>query len=109
MMPLFDSYAGGSKALEIERKTDSRLNPILRSLDDLPTHVFLVNAGIDNLLHEELTFIDRLNREKAAKGNDQRVFKSMVFEKGFHGWLDRMFAVEQNMPRMLLTYHRSPF
>ena len=50
----------------------------------------MVLAGIDILAHEELTFIERLRREAHDKGirNEMR-FEAMVFEKGFHGWLER--------------------
>lgn len=96
MQPLFDAYAGGSESLQLRRKDDARLSPILKPLDELPENVLLVVAAIDILVHEQLTFIDRLNRDVEANGEgDRRVFESIVFEKGFHGWLERKLpAVE---------------
>ena len=89
-MPLFDAYAGPVRE---QTKEDSRLNPILKDIVDLPEHVLLLCAGIDILLHEELTFIERICKDRDEAGNQsQRRFESIVFEKGFHGWLERKSA-----------------
>ena len=87
MLPLYDAYAG-----PVRRQTtqDSTLNPILKDLTELPENVLLVVPGIDILVHEQLTFIERLQRESSADGpGEQRRFEAIVFEKGFHGWLER--------------------
>lgn len=59
-------------------------------MNELPRHILLVVAGVDILLHEQLTFIDYLKRHtELANGEKPRVFESIVFDKGFHGWLER--------------------
>ena len=86
-MPLFDAYAGPVRE---QTTDDSTLNPILENIDDIPENVLFVVGGIDILVHEQLTFIERLQRESHSKGqNSERKFEAIVFDKGFHGWLDR--------------------
>lgn len=97
--PLFDAYAGGSERLQALRNADSRLSPILKPLDDLPENVLLIVAGIDILQHEQLSFIQRLNEDLASVGATQKArrFECIVFEKGFHGWLERKLSVSCNL------------
>lgn len=87
--PLFDSYAGGSESLQALRKHDSRLSPILKDASELPRHILFIVGAIDILLHEQLTFIERLKRDvESADANGTRVIESIVFDNGFHGWLE---------------------
>lgn len=85
LMPLFDSYASGC---EEGRNIDPRLSPIFRSAQDLPHELLLIIPAIDILLHEQLSFVERLKQEAKASADEHggRI-ETMVFEKGFHGWL----------------------
>lgn len=86
MLPLYDAYAGPVRERTM---TDIKLNPILRELNELPQNVLLIVPGIDICVHEQLTFIERIRNEQEAKDpNEGRRFEAMVFEKGFHGWLE---------------------
>ncbi len=54
--------------------------------------MLLVVPGIDILVHEQSTFVERLNEEKVKdpKHAGRRIEK-LYMEKGFHGWLERMY------------------
>ena len=68
---------------------DSRLNPILKPLDETPAQILFIVPLIDILVKEQLTLVERLKSEQDARGNgSSRRFKTMIFEKGFHGWLE---------------------
>ena len=85
-MPLFDAYAG---PVRNSTKDDARLNPILMDINDLPNHVLFFVAGIDILTHEELAFIDRLQRDAQSETTAvNRKYDAIVFDRGFHGWLE---------------------
>jgi hypothetical protein len=66
----------------------------LKPLDELPTNVFFIVAGIDIVAHEQLTFIERVKRELEERNDTTRKFEAMVFDKGFHGWLSCMLLIE---------------
>lgn len=98
-LPLFDAYAGPVRAETLE---DLRLNPILKDIDDIPKNVLLICAGIDILLHEQLTFMERIREDAKSRNVDQdRKFESMVFDKGFHGWLERELVYAPHQVREL--------
>lgn len=85
-MPLFDAYAGPTRE---QTRDDPRLNPILKDLRDLPEDLLLIVPAIDILVHEQLAFIQRLRQEQRSREVDQeRTFEAIVFDKGFHGWLE---------------------
>lgn len=88
LMPLYDAYAAGCVE---NRKNDARLSPMFKPAEDLPRDLLLIVPAIDILLHEQLSFVERLKRdvEGGRAGTGGRV-ESMVFEKGFHGWLEGM-------------------
>ena len=44
-------------------------------------------AAVDILLHEQLTFTERLSKEIEAEGGARRL-QRRVFKEGFHGWLE---------------------
>ena len=95
-MPLFDAYAG---PVRDSTKHDARLNPILVDINDVPNHVLFFVAGIDILTHEELAFIDRLQRETELETTcDPKRYEKIVFDNGFHGWLERQFASFTALP-----------
>lgn len=86
LLPLYDAYASGCVA---NRHSDSRLSPISRSAESLPRKLLLIVPAIDILLQEQLSFVERLNREAKNDGTeDGELAKAMVFDKGFHGWLE---------------------
>ena len=86
-MPLFDAYPSPVREQTMQ---DARLNPILKSIDDLPENILFIVAAIDIAAHEQLTFIERIKADaESSEGDKHRKFEAMVFEKGFHGWLER--------------------
>lgn len=88
LLPLFDAYAGPSRA---ENLANPRLNPIVADKATLPGEVLFVVAGIDILLHEQLTFVQRVEGELEKEGNTGQRIEALVVEKGFHGWLECEF------------------
>ncbi len=57
----------------------------------------LVTPEIDILVHEQLTFVQRLRSEieaakraggERANAAESRKIESVLYEKGFHGWLE---------------------
>jgi hypothetical protein len=54
--------------------------------------LFIV-AGIDILVHEQLTFIERVKSELKELGDGNRNFEAIVFDRGFHGWLGRQLSL----------------
>ncbi|KAF2796571.1 alpha/beta-hydrolase [Melanomma pulvis-pyrius CBS 109.77] len=85
LLPLFDAYAGLSRA---ENLANPRLNLIVADKATLPGEVLFVVAGIDILLHEQLTFVQRVEAELEREGNTGQRIEALVVEKGFHGWLE---------------------
>ncbi|OBT81778.1 hypothetical protein VE02_09669 [Pseudogymnoascus sp. 03VT05] len=86
LQPLFDSYPAPSRA---ENMDNPRLSPIVADIESLPENILMVVPGIDILVHEQITFIQRLKEEggKDAKGADRR-FETLYDEEGFHGYLE---------------------
>jgi hypothetical protein len=77
---------------------NSRLSPIIAELDTLPKDILLVIAAIDILAHEQLTFIERVKGEIEERGGEEKTGRKIVgkvFEKGFHGWLEREFSLHR--------------
>jgi len=87
MIPLYDSYV---ESVRRENMENPRMSPILASVDQLPENIFVWVAGIDILVHEETTFVERV---KANLANDPRFegrrMEMGYDEKGFHGYLNR--------------------
>lgn len=97
LRPLYDAYAGPPRA---HTKDDSRLNPILKPFDEIPANILLIIPLIDILVKEQLTLIERLKNERDARGDaSSRRFETIIFEKGFHGWLEckmhQIFLLQQ--------------
>lgn len=90
LFPLFDSYPAAARAANME---NPRLSPIVAHIDKLPQDMLLIIAGIDILLHEQLTFVERVKAdlEKAGIDEAERKIAWKVYEEGFHGWLEREF------------------
>jgi acetyl esterase/lipase len=86
LFPLMDAYAEQARKNHMD---DARFSPMLANLETLPKDVLLIVPGIDILVHEQLTFAERIRGEIEAdpegKGKG-RSFEAVVYEKGFHGW-----------------------
>lgn len=85
LLPLFDSYPGPVREREFN---NPRMSPYLARLEDLPESMLLVVPAVDILVHEQLTFAERLKSEivNDPKYADRRV-ETLYVEKGFHGYL----------------------
>lgn len=87
LLPLYDSYAGPVRKAHMD---DARMNPIIKPIDDLPANTLLIVPSIDILVHEELTFVERVKADiKAAGLENERTAEAVIFEKAFHGWFER--------------------
>lgn len=82
LLPLFDAYASPSRAANL---TNPRLNPILAAAETLPRDMLFIIPTIDILLHEQLTFVERLKRETEGSG---RRIESRLVEGQWHGWAE---------------------
>lgn len=93
LQPLFDSYAASARA---ENMKNPRFSPIVADVEKLPENILMVIPGIDILAYEQITFIQRLKEEgaKDAKGADRR-FEMLYDEKGFHGYLEGDYIVQE--------------
>ncbi|KAK0619530.1 Alpha/Beta hydrolase protein [Immersiella caudata] len=86
LVPLYDSYVEPVRSQNME---NPRMNPILASVDQLPENMFVWVAGIDILVHEQTTFVERVKQDlaKDPKHEGRRV-EIGVDDKGFHGYLN---------------------
>lgn len=85
LLPLMDSYAAAARAQNMD---NPRFSPIVSSVETLPEHMLLVVAGIDILVHEQLTFVERLKNDVAkSPKNASRRIEALYIDKGFHGYL----------------------
>ncbi|KAL0940432.1 lipase esterase family [Colletotrichum truncatum] len=85
MLALYDSYAAPSKA---ENMDNPRLSPYLAREETLPERMVLVVAGIDITVHEQLTFVERVKKEREEKGKDGGSVEAFYVEDLFHGCLE---------------------
>ena len=83
--PLFYAYA--SPAID-KNRDNPRLNPILASVETLPKDLLMIIPTMDILLHEQLSFLKRL-QEEAKSG---RRIESRLFEGQLHGWTECKFS-----------------
>lgn len=88
LLPLYESYAGPSKATMGD---SPRMNPTLAKLETLPPKMLFVVARIDILPKEILEFVERIKAESEAKGETGRKISSLWMEDVFHGFLDGKF------------------
>ena|ERR1700712_1408826 len=90
LIPLFDAYAAPARA---ENLKNPRLSPIVASLETLPENMLFVIPTIDILLHEQLTFVERLQQElaKDPKQSKRRI-ESKIVEGQFHGYLECKYS-----------------
>jgi hypothetical protein len=89
LLPLMDAYGASGR---INHSNDPRFRPILARLNTLPNDILLIVPTIDMLVHEQLTFVERLKKDTkqnpTERGKGRRV-EAVVIEKGFHGWIER--------------------
>lgn len=57
LFPLMDAYAERARKGHME---DPRMSPMLAKLETLPKDVLLIVPGVDILVHEQLTFAERI-------------------------------------------------
>jgi acetyl esterase/lipase len=90
LTPLYDAYGGVERE---KHRQDSRLHPILAPKEGLPEKMFFALAGIDILLHEQLSLVERLRGEIDEDGDEGRVVETLVIENGFHGFLECEYEI----------------
>lgn len=87
LLPLFDLYPRLVRARE---STNPRFAPIVAEVETLPGRMLLIVPGIDILVHEQLTFVERVRGEiegsERLKG--KKSINGSVYDKGFHGWVE---------------------
>jgi acetyl esterase/lipase len=88
LMPLFDAYARPARTGNLE---NPRFAPILSNINKLPNDILLIIAGIDILAHEQLTFVERVKKDIADRGEIAKRIEGKLYDKGFHGWLEREY------------------
>jgi acetyl esterase/lipase len=96
---LYDAYP--RLARDTEGK-NPRLSPANLPVERVPCDVLLVVAGIDILVEEQCRFVERVKREGRERGLERRI-EAVVFEEGFHGWLERELKPVVAMMAELLT------
>jgi len=98
LMPMFDAYAGPNRARDWE---NPRLNTCIADTKTLPEDMLFIVAGIDVLMHEQLTFIERTRSEIKAEANTDRSAEARVWDKGFHGWLECEYCSTDRIHRFV--------
>lgn len=66
------------------------MSPAIASIETLPENMLLVVPGTDILVHEQLTFVERVRDEIAhhpRMSHAGRRVEALFVEKGFHGYL----------------------
>jgi acetyl esterase/lipase len=86
LIPLFDAYASPARKENIE---NPRLSPILASVGTLPKDVLMIVPMMDILLHEQLTFLKRVQDE--ARPGQQ--IEAKLFKDQLHGWSECELAL----------------
>jgi hypothetical protein len=85
---LMDAYAERARNDYLD---DPRMNSMPAKLKPLPNDVLLIVPAIDILVHEQLTFAERIKVEIQADPDGEgkgRSFGAVVCEEGFHGWTE---------------------
>lgn len=99
-----DAYAGPERVKNI---ANPLLHPILADIEDLPHNMMIVGGKVDILLHEQMTFVKRLEEEvnviqRKAKtsvnvrgdpSHGEYHFQSEFCDNQIHGWLERMMSL----------------
>jgi acetyl esterase/lipase len=85
MIPLYDSYPAPVRA---ENINNPRMSPIIAEVEKLPERMLLIVPAIDILVHEQLTFVERVKKEITEQGLHGRECEAKVVDGAFHGWLE---------------------
>ncbi|ETN36519.1 uncharacterized protein HMPREF1541_08797 [Cyphellophora europaea CBS 101466] len=97
-LPLYDAYA---RLAGVEHQENPRLSPVVMDVTMVPDDVLLVIPGIDILVHEQETFVERVRKEATEKGLEKRV-EVLKIEEAFHGWMELpSFIMEEQRVRVL--------
>lgn len=83
-LPLYDAYPRLARQKHMQ---DARLSPVVMDVSRVPDDVLMVIPGIDILVHEQETFVDRIRQESAERHLGKRV-EVMKIEEVFHGWME---------------------
>lgn len=87
LLPLYDAYAGPARRLNLR---DTRMNPILKPIEDLPSRILLIVPTFDVLVHEQVSFIERVQADITNAGKeDRRTADAVLVDDAFHGWFER--------------------
>ncbi|KAF2195126.1 alpha/beta-hydrolase [Zopfia rhizophila CBS 207.26] len=90
LLPMYDAYAGPSRQANL---TNPRLNPIIAEKEFLPQNILLIVPGIDILVHEQLSLVERIREELEREGGSESRVEAKVIENAFHGWIELPKAV----------------
>ncbi|KAH7354584.1 Alpha/Beta hydrolase protein [Pyrenochaeta sp. MPI-SDFR-AT-0127] len=85
LLPMYDVYGGTNRTLHLE---DPRLHLTLAAKENLPKDLLFVVAGIDILRSEQLTMVDRLQKEVKDEGDREMNVEVMLMEDCSHGFLE---------------------
>lgn len=88
LLPLIDSYAAPARAANLK---NPRFSPYVTSVETLPESMLLVVAHLDILVHEQLTFVERVKEEwSKTPGSEGKKIEALYVEKpmAFHGYLN---------------------
>jgi acetyl esterase/lipase len=85
LISLYDSYAAPVRAKNMD---NPRLSPALASIETLPENILVVVAGIDIVVHEQMTLVERVQKETSQDPQHQHGRIEVVYiDKAFHGIL----------------------
>src|ERR1700749_4316820 len=81
LLPLIDAYGASGR---INHSNDPRFRPILAQLNTLPNDILLIVPSIDILVHEQLSFVERLKEDimqNPIEREKGRTVEAVVIEK----------------------------
>jgi len=88
LVPLFDSYPQPVRDADKAQLENARMSPIVAKVEMLPPRILMVIPTIDILLHEQLTFVERVKGEMAANERYKgRRLETKLYEGQLHGWV----------------------
>ncbi|ORY12594.1 alpha/beta hydrolase fold-domain-containing protein [Clohesyomyces aquaticus] len=92
LIPLYTSYYAAP--IMQQEAQNPRLNPIVAEVGDLPRDMLFIVPEIDILVHEQLSFVERVRGELERGGDGgtrERRVDAKVIERAFHGWVECTF------------------
>lgn len=87
MLDLYDAYAGPARRTKVD---NPRMSPILAKVDELPLRMLFVVAGVDIVVAEQMSMVNRLQEDmdREPERLQSRSVEMLYLEKAFHGWLE---------------------